>query len=58
VHKARSIEPLTAFTRTLLSGRRREDLVLAHVPEEAIVFRYGNKRIVSVAALQQAWNLR
>ena len=57
VAKARSIEPLTTFTRTLLSSRRREDLVLAHPPEEAVVFRYGNKRIVSVALLQKAWNL-
>jgi hypothetical protein len=58
VHRARSIEPLTTFTRTLLSGRRRDELVLLAPPEEAVVFRYGNKRIISVAALQQAWHLR
>jgi hypothetical protein len=58
VARAKSIEPLTAFTRNLLSGRRRDQLVLANVPPEAIIFRYGNKRIVSVAALEQAWNLQ
>lgn len=55
--RAKSIEPLSTFTRTLLNGRRRDDLVLAAVPPETIIFRYGNKRIVSVAALEKAWNL-
>jgi hypothetical protein len=55
--RAKSIEPLTTFTRTLLSGRRKDELVLASVPPEAIVHRYGNKKFVSVAKLEQAWNL-
>jgi hypothetical protein len=58
VARSRSVEPLTTFARTLLSGVRREDLVFANPPPEAVVFRYGNKRIVSVAALEKAWNLR
>jgi hypothetical protein len=57
VSRSRSIEPLTTFTRTLLSGRQRDELVFANPPAETIVFRYSNKRIVSVLALEQAWNL-
>jgi hypothetical protein len=57
-NRARSIEPLTTFTRALLAGRKRDELVLANVPPEAIIFRHNNKRIVSVAALEQAWNER
>jgi hypothetical protein len=56
VARARSVEPLTTFTRNLLSGRQRAELVLASPPPEAVVFRYGAKRIVSVAALERAWN--
>ena len=58
VARARSVEPLTTFTRTLLSGRQRADFVLANPPPEAVIFRYGNKKIVSVAALERAWGLK
>jgi hypothetical protein len=54
--RARSLEPLTSFTRSLLSGVSREELVLGNPPPEAVVFKYANKRIVSVAALEKAWN--
>ncbi len=57
VVRAKSIEPLSSFTRSLLSGRRKDELVLASIPPEAVVFRYSNKKIVSVAALERAWNL-
>ena len=57
VSRSKSVEPLSSFTRTLLSGRRRDELVFGDPPPEAVVFKYGNKRIVSVAALEQAWNL-
>ena len=55
VSRSKSIEPFSSFTRTLLSGRRRDEFVFANPPPEAVVFRYGNKRIVSVEALEQAW---
>jgi hypothetical protein len=55
--RAKSFEPFSTFTRTLLATRRREDLVLANPPPEAVVFRYGGKRIVSVAALERVWNV-
>ncbi|HEX6272466.1 MAG TPA: hypothetical protein VFZ53_05485 [Polyangiaceae bacterium] len=55
--KAKSFEPFSTFTRQLLSSRRREELVLANPPPEAVVFRYGGKRIVSVAALKRTWNV-
>ena len=56
VSRSRSIEPFSSFTRTLLSGQRRDEFVFANPPPEAVVFRYGNKRIVSVEALEQAWD--
>jgi len=55
VAKARTFEPFTAFSRELLEGVRREDLVLRVVPEEAVVFRYRGYLIVSVALLEKAW---
>jgi hypothetical protein len=58
VARARSVEPLSTFTRNLLSGRQRSAFVLANPPPEAVVFRYGNKKIVSVAALENAWGLK
>ncbi len=56
VARSRSVEPLSSFTRNLLSGRQKDQLVLLNPPPEAVVFKYGNKRIVSVVALERAWN--
>ncbi|HEX6767284.1 MAG TPA: hypothetical protein VF103_17420 [Polyangiaceae bacterium] len=55
--RAKSIEPLSSFTRNLLAGRSRDELVLANPPPEAVVFKYGPKKIVSVAALKKIWNV-
>jgi hypothetical protein len=57
VARARSVEPLTTFTRSLLAGRQRTELVLANPSPETVVFRYGSKRIVSIAALERVWNV-
>jgi hypothetical protein len=55
VAKARTFEPFSSFTRDLLSGVSRNDLVLREVPNEAVIFRYKNYLIVSVALLEKAW---
>jgi hypothetical protein len=57
VARSRSVEPLSSFAKNLLAGRHRDELVLGNTPPETIVFRYGNKRIVSVASLEKAWNV-
>ncbi len=55
VARARSFEPFTTFTRDLLRGVHTEDLVLGHVPPEAVIFRYRAYLLVSVDRLRTAW---
>ncbi|MCC6213638.1 MAG: hypothetical protein IT376_02130 [Polyangiaceae bacterium] len=53
--RAGSFEPLTAYARKLLQGRRATELVLAAPPQGAVVFRLGKWSVVDVARLEQAW---
>lgn len=52
--KARSFKPITTFTDKLLKSRQRDELVLAHVPAEAIVFRTRKELVVDVEKLRRA----
>lgn len=53
--RSRSFEPFTRFARNLLKDKQQSDLVLAAVPDEAVVFRFRQWRLVSVDALEAAW---
>lgn len=55
VRRSQSFEPFTSFAQELLDKRRLKDLVLADLPEEAIVFEYRHYTIVDVERLKQAW---
>jgi hypothetical protein len=52
---ARLFEPFGSFTDGLLEGRAMQDLVLASVPPEAVVFRDRAFLLVDVARLREAW---
>ncbi len=52
---AGSFDPLSAFARQLVSGKTSKDMVLADVPDSAVVYREGRFRVVSVDALRKAW---
>jgi hypothetical protein len=53
--RARSFEPFSTFTKTLLGERTREQLILAEPPDTAVVFRHRQWALVSVAELRRAW---
>jgi hypothetical protein len=53
--RSRSFEPFTRFARNLLKDKQRTDLVLAAVPDDAVVFRFRQWQLVSVDALEAAW---
>jgi hypothetical protein len=52
---ARSFEPFSSYATKLLRGIERDQLVLANVPDDAVVFRRGQWSLVSVAKLERAW---
>jgi hypothetical protein len=58
VAKARTFEPFTTFTKELLEGSERANLVLRHLPEKAVIFHYKHLSIVSVELLEKAWSER
>jgi hypothetical protein len=53
--RSRSFEPFTRFARNLLKDKHRADLVLAAVPDDAVVFRFRQWQLVSVEKLEAAW---
>jgi len=53
--KSASFQPFTAYARALLSRHKLQDLVLADVPETAIVFSYKQWQVVDVDRLRAAW---
>jgi hypothetical protein len=53
--RSRSFEPFTRFARNLLKDKQRADLVLAAVPDDAVVFRFRQWQLVSVEKLEAAW---
>lgn len=55
VARSASFQPFTAYARAILAQRRLKDLVLADVPDSAIVFRDNQWQLVSVAKLRDAW---
>jgi hypothetical protein len=55
VRRARTFQPLTAFSDQLLAGRRLSDLVLAEPPEEAVIHRDGRFSLLDVKKLAEAW---
>ncbi len=56
--RARMFEPLGTFAGQVTRAvARRDDLVLADPPAEAIVYRNGPWMIVDVAKLAQAWGM-
>jgi hypothetical protein len=57
VKRAMTFEPLSSFARDLLADRRPEQCVLAHVPEEAVVFDADPTLLVSVKKLEAAWGI-
>jgi hypothetical protein len=56
VRRARTFQPLSDFTNDLLAGRHLEQLVLAQLPPEAVVFQHGRFSLVDVKKLAEAWN--
>jgi hypothetical protein len=52
---SRSFEPFTSYAKNLLRDRTRAELVLANLPDEAVVFRYRQWVLVSVEKLDRAW---
>jgi hypothetical protein len=53
--RSRSFEPFTRFARNLLKDTQRADLVLAAVPDDAVVFRFRQWTLVSTEKLEAAW---
>jgi hypothetical protein len=53
--RSRSFEPLTTFTKQLLTGRSADDFVLADPPKSAEVARYRGYVLLSVKKLEAAW---
>ncbi len=56
VGKSSSFQPFSSYSRALLARTKLKDLVMAHVPESAIVYQYHNWQVVDVARLAQAWH--
>jgi hypothetical protein len=52
VSNARSFEPLTAFAKDLLRNATQPQLVFGNIPQEAIVFKFRQFRLVDVSKLQ------
>jgi hypothetical protein len=50
-----SFEPLTTFAQGLLRNAPQTELVLGNVPEEAVVFKFRQFRLVDVSKLSKAW---
>ena len=55
VRKAKSFEPFSSYSTSLLRDVALKDLVLSDVPDDAIVFRHREWLLVSVAKLESAW---
>jgi len=52
--RSRSFEPLSSFTRDLLSNHSASDLVFANVPKSAEVLRVHGHTLISVKKLEEA----
>jgi hypothetical protein len=55
VRRARTFQPLSSFSNELLAERRLDQLVLAKLPEDAVVFEHGRFSLVDVQKLALAW---
>jgi len=53
-HQAEWCKPFDRFAKQLLANTRLEDRVLMKVPDAAIIFREGNKRVINVARWETA----
>lgn len=53
---AKSFEPFDTFVRQTFGQTRREDLVFAAAPPQAVVFREGPFAVLSTDLLEQSWS--
>lgn len=54
VKRARTFQPLSSFSNELLSDRNVNRMVLANVPEDAIIYQHRQFSLVEVKALREA----